>query len=167
MALDVDAELLGAIAARARGTQLRTVCGDARDFSIAGPFALIVVPMQTIQLLPGEPARAAFLGRARAHLAPGGRLAMAIADPLDGYDDEHSHPPTPDIREIDGIVYASRPVRLVDAGARIAIEREREIVDGAGLRTVSEDVVWLEHLSAEQLERSRRPPGCACSRALR
>ena len=59
---------------------------------------------------------------------------MAIADPLEDYDDEAAVPPTPDMREIDGVVYASTPMRLVDLGARVAIERMREIVDAAGNR---------------------------------
>ena len=42
-------------------------------------FELIVVPMQTVQLLD-SPGRAAFLRCAAAHLVPGGLLAMALAD---------------------------------------------------------------------------------------
>lgn len=159
VAIDVNADLLAALDARAAGVPVETVRADARDFELGRGFALVIVPMQTVQLLPGEPAREAFLSRVRAHLTAGGRLAMALADPLDGYDERHDTPPVPDLREIDGVIYASRPVRLVDAGARIAIEREREVVDAAGLRRVTEDVIWLEHLSADQMERECETAG--------
>ncbi len=85
-ALDIDAELLDALrAARARpaGSRVETVGADARDFALPGAaFALIAVPMQTIQLLPGAAARAGFFATARRALAPGGRVALALADAL-------------------------------------------------------------------------------------
>ena len=54
--------------------------------------------------------RARFLARAREHLAPGGLLAVALADALESFDEEHDQPPPPDLREVGGVVYASRPV---------------------------------------------------------
>ena len=91
---------------------------DARDFDLGERrFGLILVPMQTVQLLGGPDGRAPFLRRARAALAPGGLLAIAIADALETFDEVRCLPPIPDIREIDGIVYASRPV-AVTRGAR-------------------------------------------------
>ena len=56
--------------ARDAGLAVRTEVADAAGFELAGAtFGLIVVPMQTIQLLPGRAARAAFLASARDHLA--------------------------------------------------------------------------------------------------
>ena len=55
-ALDLDAELLAELRARAQreGLQVRTEQADAAGFELSGPpFGLIAVPMQTIQLLPG------------------------------------------------------------------------------------------------------------------
>ncbi len=87
-ALDVDPDLLAALSARAATAGLRdvrTVCADAREFVIDGePFALIIVPMQTVQLLDGARGRVAFLRTAREHLRPGGLVALAIADAMDG-----------------------------------------------------------------------------------
>ena len=79
-------------------------------FAIDRRFPLVIVPMQTLQLLGGADGRARFLGRAREHLAPGGLLAVALADALESFDEEHDQPPPPDLREVGGVVYASRPV---------------------------------------------------------
>jgi SAM-dependent methyltransferase len=158
-ALDVDEELLQALVVRAKGVPIDTVCADARDFRLGRRFALILVPMQTIQLLSGEPQRASFLAAARAHLEPEGILALAIADALEGYDERESMPPAPDMRELAGFVYASTPMRIVDYGDRIAIERRREIVDAAGEREVTQDVVSLERLTAAQIEQEARACG--------
>lgn len=158
VALDVDADLLAALRVRAAGAPVETVVGDARDFDLSRHFALILVPMQTVQLL-SKGGRAGLLLRARAHLASGGALALAIADALEGYDEEHSLPPVPDIRAIDGILYSSLPVLVVDEGSRVAIERRREIVQRDGSRSVSEDVVRLERLSPADLEREGEAAG--------
>ena len=113
---------------------------DARDFALDRRFPIIIVPMQTIQLLGGADGRARFLARARAHLAAGGLLAVALADALEAFDADHDQPPVPDLREVDGVVYASRPVAVRDLGDRAAIERVREVVARDGTRTVSDDV---------------------------
>jgi hypothetical protein len=107
--------------------------------------------MQTVQLLGGASGRAAFLRCARAHLEPGGLLAVALADALEGFDAEHDEPPLPDLREVDGVVYASRPVAVRDEGAQVAIERIRETVDPGGRRIVQDDVVRLDRLDAAGL----------------
>jgi SAM-dependent methyltransferase len=83
VALDRSADLLAALRARASGLAVETVVADARDVDLAGRrFGLILVPMQTIQLLGGADGRAAFLRCARPALAPSGLLAIAIADAL-------------------------------------------------------------------------------------
>lgn len=148
-ALDVDPALLRALdaRARARGLDVATVCADAAEFSIDGArFALVIVPMQSLQLLDGAAARAGFLRCVRDVLASGGLLAVAIADALEGFDDEHTEPPLPDIRELDGVVYASRPVAVRDLGDRLAIDRIREVVDVAGRRTATGNTVELHRL---------------------
>jgi hypothetical protein len=57
----------------------------------------------------------------------------------------------PDLREVEGVVYASRPVAVRDLGDRAAIERVREIVARDGTRTVSDDVVELDRLDPDTL----------------
>jgi SAM-dependent methyltransferase len=151
VALDRDAALLHALRERSAGVAVTTVAADARDFALDRRFGLILVPMQTVQLLGGPEGRARFLARARDHLAPGGLLAAALADALEAFDAEHDQPPMPDLREVGGVVYASHPVAVRDLGDRAAIERVREIVSRDGTRTVSDEVVELDRLDPDTL----------------
>src|SRR4051812_14670252 len=136
VALDLEEELLAALRERAAAADaaVTTAAGDARALDLDRSFPLIIVPMQTVQLFGGPGARAAFLQRARAHLAGGGLLALAIADPRDGIEEDRTEPPLPDIREIAGTVYASRAIALYDEGSAVTIERVREVVDRSGRR---------------------------------
>jgi len=159
VALDSSAALLDALRDRAVGLHIATVAADARDFAIDRRFPLIIVPMQTLQLLGGAEGRGRFLTLARAHLAIGGLLAVALADALDAFDADHDEPPTPDFREVGGVVYASRPVAVRDLGDRAAIERIREVVGRDGTREVSDDVIELDRLEPEDLEDEAVPFG--------
>ncbi|MEA2384056.1 MAG: hypothetical protein QOH72_4027 [Solirubrobacteraceae bacterium] len=152
VALDRSAALLAALRERADGLPVETVEADAREFDLGDRrFRLVLVPMQTVQLLGGPDGRAAFLRRARAALAPDGLVAIAIADALDAFDETHDIPPLPDIREIDGIVYSSRPVAVRDEGDHATIHRVRETVDTAGNRTVQDDASRLDRVDAASL----------------
>jgi SAM-dependent methyltransferase len=161
VALDADGELLAALAGRAGDLPVRTVRADARDFDLGRRFALVLVPMQTVQLLGGPPGRAAFLRCARAHLAVGGLLAAALADALEGFDAEHDQPPLPDVREVDGTVYASRPVAVRDTAAGVVIERIREIIDPAGRHAAETDAITLDRLDAATLAAEGEAAGLA------
>jgi len=151
VALDREPALLRALADRAAALPVQTVRADAREFDLGRRFGLILVPMQTVQLLGGAAGRARFLRRARAHLAPGGLLAVALADALESFDEQHDRPPLPDMREIDGVVYASRPVAVHDEGATATIHRLREVVDRRGGRTTQDDVIRLDRVSPAAL----------------
>ncbi|MDX6659066.1 MAG: hypothetical protein QOH62_3859, partial [Solirubrobacteraceae bacterium] len=102
--LDSDSTLLGTLRDRGAGLPVETVCADARDFALQRRFAVVLAPMQTVQLLGGANGRAAFLRCAREHLEPGGLLAIALADALEGFDEDTATPPLPDMREQDGFV---------------------------------------------------------------
>ncbi len=161
VAVDADAVLLGALRDRAAaaGVAVETVAGDARRLDLGGRrFGLMIVPMQTVQLF-GPEGRLGFLARARAHLRPGGVLALAIADARDGVTDERTEPPLPDLREVGGTLYSSRPVALRDEGFGVSIERLREVVTRSGERTTTTDVVRLDHLDAATLEAEARTAG--------
>jgi SAM-dependent methyltransferase len=159
-ALDRDPELLAALAERARGGAIETVTADAAGFDLGRhTFGLIIVPMQTIQLLPGPEARAGFLASAKRHLASGGLLAAAVADALEGFDAEHTAPPIPDVAEHDGWRFVSQPVAVRELPAALRIERIREAVSPAGERTAEGDAVELARLTAEDLEREARAAG--------
>jgi SAM-dependent methyltransferase len=160
-ALDLDAELLAALARRADGLPVRTVVADARSFSLPDRFGLCIVPMQTVQLLEGADGRRAMLSRVRAHLLPAGVIALAIAEELEPFDVEQGFPPPlPDVTEIDGTVYCSRPtaVRALP-GERYVLERRREVVDPAGRLTAERDEIVLDHVTPELLEQDGRAAG--------
>jgi SAM-dependent methyltransferase len=168
VALDLSPALLAALRARAGALPVEIVAADARAFDVGERrFGLILVPMQTVQLLGGAAGRVAFLARARAHLSPGGLLAIAIADALEAFDEEHDIAPLPDIREIDGIVYSSRPVAVRDEDDGAAIHRIREAVDAAGHRTVEHDVIRLDRLDVATLEAEADAHGLRAERARR
>jgi SAM-dependent methyltransferase len=152
-ALDNDPLLLAALRDRAQaaGLEVDTVVADAAGFELDGRFGLVAVPMQTIQLLPDARARAGFFASARRVLAPGGLVALAIADALEGFD-EAAEMPLPDVGEVDGWRYVSQPtaVRAVPGGTRI--ERLRHAIAPGGSRTTEEDVVVLASVTVEGLE---------------
>ncbi len=161
VALDRDAELLAALEARARAEDLdvATLCADARAFDAGRRFAVCVVPMQTIQLLGGPDGRARCLACVRAHLEPGGRLAAALADPLEGFDGDVLALPLPDMGEHDGWVYSSQPIALHRENGSTVIERTRQRVAPDGARTEATDLVRLDDLEAAQLEREASTQG--------
>jgi SAM-dependent methyltransferase len=162
-ALDRDPELLAALERRLGrnseivrvSSQVTTVVADAREFDLGERrFPLVIVPMQTIQLLGGVDGRAAFLRCAHRHLEPGGVLAVAIAEVLDLYEVVDGMPmPLPDVREIDGIVYSSQPTAVRADRGGFVLERRREIVGLEGDMTVEENVIRLDRLTVRGLER--------------
>lgn len=140
-ALDLDPDLLAALAARA---DLPTVLADATGFTLPGDFDLITVPMQTIQLLDD---RDGFFASARRALRPGGRLAVAIATDLESYDGAPPLP-EPDLGEDDGWTYVSQPVAVRVDGERAEIERVRERIGPVGERETERDVIRLRVVTA-------------------
>ena len=154
-ALDRDPELLAELAARARaaGLEVRTELADAAGFALPGPlFGLIAVPMQTIQLLPGRAARAAFLASARDHLAAGGLVALAVSEELEAFEVDPAAPVPPDRGERDGWRYLSFPVAVRPRGDVVVLERVRQAIAPDGSASTAGDAVELASLSADELE---------------
>ena len=147
-ALDIDADLLAELKRRARaaGVGVKTVVADATAFDLPRPVGLIVVPMQTIQLLPD---RAGFFAAARRALVPGGRVAIAIATGLEAFEGDSL--PFPDLGEAGGWRFVSQPVaiRLQDDGVRI--ERVRQLISPSGERETTDDAVHLATVTPAQL----------------
>ena len=73
-ALDRDPGLLEELERRGKGLPVQTAVADAREFELGRRFPLIIVPMQTIQLLQGARGRGQFLRRAARHLESAGAL---------------------------------------------------------------------------------------------
>jgi SAM-dependent methyltransferase len=159
VALDVEGPLLAALERRAAGLPVETAVGDARELALGRRFALIVVPMQTLQLFDGRRGRAAFLRRALEHLEPGGLLAVAVADALDCFDQEHDMPPPPDSCEIGGVRYASQLLAVTDEGRSAAIHRRREIRGPGEHREAHDVVVRLDRVSPDQVAAEARALG--------
>jgi SAM-dependent methyltransferase len=152
VALDLDLALLSVIDGHSQGLRLTTVRADARHFQLERRFELILVPMQTIQLLGGAGGRELFLARARAHLSAGGLLAIAVAEQIEPFDADDGIVLVPDMVERDGIVYSSRPVRVRAEPQGYVLERMREVVSADGARSTSADSVTLDLLTAAELE---------------
>jgi SAM-dependent methyltransferase len=168
-ALDRDPDLIAALDGRladnpeiVRDT-CHTMVADARDFDLGERrFPLVIVPMQTIQLLGGVEGRVRFLRCAQRHLVAGGVLAVAIAEVLDLYEVVDGMPmPLPDVREEDGVVYLSQPIAVRADGAGFVLERRRETVSPAGERTVEENLIRLDRLTVRGLEREGEAVGFA------
>jgi SAM-dependent methyltransferase len=159
-ALDLDAELLAVLEQRAReaGVEIATVRADAAAFELPPRFALIAVPMQTLQLLPDADARGGFFASARRALVPGGLVAIAIADELEPFE-EQSALPSPDVGEADGLRYLSQPVAVRERPGAVRIERIRQVVSPDGTRTSEDDVIELRVLSAGSLAEEAAPHG--------
>jgi SAM-dependent methyltransferase len=175
-ALDLDPLLLAALSERAaaRRLEVETVCADARTFALARrDFALCVAPMQTIQLLGGVEQRVAFLGRAREHMRRGARIACAILCDVEPFDcSDGTVGPEAERAHVDGLLYLSRAIRVSEMAESIAIERERRVLGdppraGNGSSQAASDiappperdVIELDRISAEELERDARGAG--------
>ena len=125
---------------------------DAAGFELHGRrFPLIIVPMQTIQLLADATARAGFLASARDALEPGGLVALALADALETFD-EYARLPAPDLGEVGDRRYVSQPVAVREQPRVVRIERVRQTIAPDGTRASEADTVELARLSAAELE---------------
>ncbi len=161
VALDIDGELLAVLRERAAAERLEiaTVIGDAGAFDLERhDFAIVMAPMQTVQLL-GREGRLGFLRSARAHVAPGGLVAIALADALETFDARHVLLPLPDQLIVDGALYCSQPVALRDHGDTVAIERIRQVLTADGRRTASDNVLHLDRVSIAEVEAEGRAAG--------
>jgi SAM-dependent methyltransferase len=156
-AIDREAALLDALSGRARaeGLAVASAIADARSFSLPSPFALVIAPMQLLQVVGDAPERASLLRSVRDHLAAGGAFAAAILAPgaLAAADPPGTGaPPLPDIREVDGRVYSSLPVAVAERAGAVEVTRLRQTVAPDGTLTEAHDVVRLFPLTVERLE---------------
>lgn len=158
-AIDDSEELTGELRRRAAdaAVNLRVETVDASAFDLGQRFGLVIAPMQLIQLLDGRQARSRCLRVAAAHLAPGGRLALAIVeDPPVGVSES---PPLPDVREIDGWVYSSLPLGVRVEDDSLIVERLRQTVAPNGGLSEARSLDRLRIIDAEQLEDEARDAG--------
>ena len=162
-ALDFEPALLAAAERRARDEALTldTVTADAASFELGERrFGLILVPMQTIQLLRGAAERAGFFSAARRHLAPGGLIALAIAEALESFEGL-SPLPEPDTGERDGFRFLSHPVAVREHGDTVRLERVRQTIAPDGSHSAEGDVIVLARVTAAELEAEGAAEGLA------
>jgi SAM-dependent methyltransferase len=162
--LDLDPALVAAFNERARASGLSAdaTAADAREFELGRKFAMVLAPMQFLQVLGGTGERLACLRCAHRHLGPGGRLAAAIVDGMPPELVEDAPPPLPDTREVDGWVYSSLPLdaQLGTEGA-IVVRRLRQAVSPEGSLSDELDEVPLQLLDADTVEAEGREVGFA------
>jgi SAM-dependent methyltransferase len=168
IALDVDAELLAALARRAHDLSVRTVHCDARSLSLADrDLGLCIAPMQTVQLLGGRAGRIDMLRGAREHMRAGAILACAIVTEAEAFDTSNGDVgPGPEVARTQDGIYVSRPVAVHVSRRTIRIERVRRILHaGSGSQAVEisteRNVIELDVLDAAQLQRDGRVAGFA------
>lgn len=152
IAFDNDPGLVGALVERTRELSITAFVADAHEFKLNRKVPLAIVPMQTVQLLDGEVGRARMFASIKAALEPGGTVAFAIADARTATTSPDDLLPAPDMKEIDGVVYASRPVAVVDEGDAVSIHRSRETVNADGTYNETSDRIALHVLDPETLE---------------
>ncbi|MDP9135088.1 MAG: class I SAM-dependent methyltransferase [Actinomycetota bacterium] len=176
--VDADPTLVATLNERAGAATLpaRAIVADARSFTVGarsgsppagqsdGPpgssgFPLAILPMQVAQLLGGPTGRARMLAAVRRELAPGGLLALALADPFDAVEPGEARPPLPDVLEIDGWVLSSTPVAVRDEGDAVSIDRIRQAVSPTGDLTEELATVTLDNCAPRTLEDEGRAAG--------
>jgi SAM-dependent methyltransferase len=160
-ALDADRLLLDELALRAeeRGLSVRCVCGDARSLAALGRFALVIAPMQFVQLMGGASGRAALLAGVVSCLRPGGMFAAAIADLDEAVAAEDAQPPLPDVGERQGWIYSSLPLDVRPEPGGVAVEWLRQKVSPAGELSEERHTHMLDSLSPPELEREAAAQG--------
>jgi SAM-dependent methyltransferase len=159
VALDNDPELLAALAERA--PTVTTVNGDARDFTVERRFALVIAPMQLVQIVGGPEARLAMLRRVHEHLTPGGAFAAALAEPRDAVPDGDPLPPLPDMLERDGWVFSSQPVSVREQNGRVVVTRRRQVVSPSGALDEELVEIGLDLVGVEEFEHETSAAGFA------
>jgi SAM-dependent methyltransferase len=157
VALDSDPALLGTLAER--DPRVTTVTADARDFDLTASFALVIAPMQLVQILGGRRGRLAMLERVRSHLEPGGIFAAALAEPRDAIPDSGASPPLPDMLERDGWVFSSQPVSVREENGCVIVTRRRQAVSPAGGLEEETAEIALDLVTADELEHEARSAG--------
>ncbi|HKB51618.1 MAG TPA: class I SAM-dependent methyltransferase, partial [Solirubrobacterales bacterium] len=155
--LDIDPELVAAFGEQAVGLPAVAAVGDATHFELEAEFALVLVPMQLLQLFDGPESRLRCLRCVAAHLVAGGLAAFAIVESMPEPVD--SAPPPPDTREVDGWVYSSLPIDARIGSGSIQVRRLRQTVSPKGELEEELYEVALRALDAITLEREARAVG--------
>ena len=165
IAVDLEPDLLAELDRRAaeQGTSVRTAAADLRTLGadLPGdlpPAALVLIPMQTIQLLGGPIQRLEAFRGAAALAKDGAELAVAIVgavEPFDGRDTFPSLLP-PDIAYLDGFRFESTALAVLQDTPedQIDMHRKRVVRDAEGhiLRTPEDVVITLDPVTIPAIQ---------------
>jgi SAM-dependent methyltransferase len=157
--LDANRALTAELGERISGEELplRVEAGDAAGFELGRKFALVIAPMQLVQLLIGADARVACLGCVARHLGPGGIAAFALVD--ETAEGVATSPPLPDVRQRGECVYSSLPLGVSRNGDSLLVERLRQTVGPSGDLREERHTTRLRIVSPEQLESEAESAG--------
>jgi SAM-dependent methyltransferase len=148
VALEIERELAAALRARAAGLPVEVVCADITRETPGGSFAMVIAPMQVIQVLGGRPQRLAMFRNARACLRPGGTVTVAFVDTVAERTFGPSElAPLDNSLVLDGSTYTSRAISVQFSQRAIQIVRERRIRGPGGGERRSRDHQALAVLS--------------------
>ena len=137
--------------ARVMGLPLEIHDQEIERMRLDGRFALVIAPMQVLQLLDGAGVRRSAFAAIARHLSPGGVAAAAIVEGDEAASPDPS-PAVPDVRERDGWIYSSLPLEVRAVAGRLVIRRLRQIVSPEGELSEAVDEVRLSVLDAGTLE---------------
>lgn len=119
-------------------------------------FVSVIAPQQLLHIVGGEEARRQMLLGVKERLAPGGTAAFAISEWIPEV--SRRVDVLPDMREIEGWVYASRPVAVEDRGDSLEVIRLRQIVAPDDSLEESGDSIVLDRMDrfslADELARA-------------
>jgi SAM-dependent methyltransferase len=150
IAVDLDPLLLAEIAVHGPGLPIRTVAADIREPALDEPVPLVIVPMQTVQLLGGADGRHAMLAAMRPVVARGGALAVAIAEDVEAYEADEQIPFV--VCERDGMRFESDPFAITEDGDAHVLHHARVRHAADGTRTATVHLTRLDRLDAGTFE---------------
>ncbi|MFA9269735.1 MAG: trans-aconitate 2-methyltransferase [Baekduiaceae bacterium] len=151
IAVDIDPVLLAELSRRAELLPVRTVTADVREVRLDVRVPLVVVPMQTVQLLGGKDGRDALFASMRDCLAPGGVFAAAIAEDVEPYSADAMVPF--EVAEHDGVRFESDPFAIEADGDAYILHHARVVQEADGSRRAAHRQTRLDRLDADTLER--------------
>jgi SAM-dependent methyltransferase len=150
--LDRDLELIVELANRAGDLPVEVICGDALEFELERQVPLVLAPMQFLHLMESKEERLRCLRQIRDVLQPGGILGVTLLGSPPSVPPD-ALPPIPDVREVDGWIYASHPVAPMGwLGDELLLKRRRQTVSPDGKLQEQEDRTRLLFVGGPELE---------------
>ncbi|MBO9532573.1 MAG: class I SAM-dependent methyltransferase [Solirubrobacteraceae bacterium] len=165
IAVDLEPALLEELERRAAadGLSVRTIPADIRELEAAWPADageadLIVIPMQTIQLLGGPSARLSCLIGCAAIAEPDAELVISIVQQVEPFDGREASPLflPPDVAELGGLRFESTPLAVLQPpeGGPVDMHRRRVVRDASGavVREAEDVIITLDPVTVAELQ---------------